>query len=412
VLGLSCLCIIAWCLFLYFEEPLGAHLDAYLRQRYHLYLLRQQQQKYIYPDVVVKATRKVEHNHYSYYLHELFRRRELSVVTEPTKPAIIEIQSRLIRTAKRCSTLVHWFCQRCLRSGFQGSYARCPSVCSTCSCKNDPMARNHLPTLLANPHHIVRLPQIGHTTIQIPRKIHQVGKALIRTLEYPELARLQSTWRSLTGYEYYFYTAKDQVAFLKEAYDPVVLQMYQSVATHREEQEHLFALLVLYRYGGIYADTNVQWQLPLDALVQRDDVNNMSPPSLILPRHPHLLQRHCLYNGWVAATPGHPVLAQLILQALMVYNGTSSLPTSASPVDQPIWKWYVAEPESYRYGGACAWGAAVNSHLRRDTTGDFDRLGHYHIPKRKGNATSIEGNNNEWGPVLVLMVRYGRRCDV
>jgi Glycosyltransferase sugar-binding region containing DXD motif len=411
--------IIAWCLFLYLEEPLGTQVDAFLRQRYYLHLLRQQQQQYNYPDVIIKATRKLEHNHYSYYLYELFRHRappSSALAATTTHGAARETPSRLARTTKHCSTLVRWFCQRCLRSGFQGSYDRCPSRCCVCSDTSPVEGEAIVPSLLhlSDPRRILRLLRTNDASsnnhTMIPRTIHQVGPALIRTLEYPELARFQATWRSLPGLEHYFYTAQDQVAFLTEAYDPVVLQMYQSMALQREEQEHFFALLVLYRYGGIYADTNVQWQLPLDALTQKDDTNRMSPPSLILPRHPHLLQRHCLYNGWVAAAPGHPVLAQLILKSLLRFNGTFAPPNSA---EEPIWKWHVAEPEAYRYGGACAWGAAVNAVLRRDVTEDFDRLGHYYIPKEKRNDTAaveIE-RDDDWGPILVLMVRNAVLCD-
>jgi mannosyltransferase OCH1-like enzyme len=72
------------------------------------------------------------------------------------------------------------------------------------------------------------------------------------TLDFPELARMVSRWRSLTGYQHYFYTQNEEIDFIQEHYPRIIVECYQKIAMRLHRRE-FFILLVLYKIGGIYA---------------------------------------------------------------------------------------------------------------------------------------------------------------
>jgi mannosyltransferase OCH1-like enzyme len=86
---------------------------------------------------------------------------------------------------------------------------------------------------------------------RIPPIIHQAWMLRPTTLEFPELARMVSRWRSITGYQHYFYTQNEEIEFIQKHYPHIILECYQKI-TKRLHKREFFILLVLYKIGGIY----------------------------------------------------------------------------------------------------------------------------------------------------------------
>jgi hypothetical protein len=456
------------------NDPFGAYVDQYLMKRYYRFLLRQQQQQYHYPDVTIKATRKVEREHYSHYLYEIMSSKHFDAVTttelnhshragrSKTLSDMQQLDSNLSTTIRidgmdeliynksslnardlrapkndqdSCSTIFRWICHRCLHTGYAGSYDRCQPFCWLCSVQDlfplpkPPFKEDHpitvswIPITTATETKDDPLPYHHRRRYRIPRIIHQAWDRYIRTYEYPELARLQNTWRSCSGYEYYFYTPKEQLRFVREFYHPTIVAIYEAIAT-TQEQLSFFQLLVLYKLGGIYANIDVMLEVNLDALISNGDHDDGI--SFIASRNPHLLQQHCVYNGFIAAEPGHPIIGTMIASVVrsaipralattegvefplfddlfhVLLYGQHQLPMHLRTVHEheslPIWKLHVAPPTAYMYGGNCAWGMSINSILHNHPLEDFEVLGKHNIP-------AADKNTGVHGTILILMVR-------
>lgn len=208
-------------------------------------------------------------------------------------------------------------------------------------------------------------------------------------MEFPELARMQNTWRSVTGYEYHFYTPKQEIIFIKEHYPTIVMKTYDAIVGSQRRRD-LFKLLVLYKLGGIFANVDIMLETNLDALIE-------PTTSFMVPRDPGLLSHNCLWNGLLAAEPGHPLLAKTIERVIrIVLTGSQddeggatherfllhddSSRSTGGPKHESvdIWKLRTGEAiaDQYIYSG-CALGVAVNNLLAADNSPvkDFDVLG-------------------------------------
>ena len=472
------------------EDSIGMYVDDYLRQRYHGQILLQQQKAFrhpsrrrsLFPDVTIKATRKVERAHYSYYLYEILqhyqhqqndntttanlsrdppifaysgRRQNVPSSSTTTLSSVIEIDglpqivvpNRLHRQVMPASPFHRlqwwdWFCDRCLRTGYGGSYPRCRAVCSW-----KHLQQMYFPnalqssvgpkksTINTTPGASIAVSYRSDTPVPatIPRIIHQAWNDRITTLEYPELARIRNTYRSMTGYEYYFYDDALQIQFLQDHYPPGVVQMYESI-TSADQRYSMFSLLVLYKMGGVYANVDVVLEVHLDSLLfeRERDMEDDDEISLIVVRNPNIIQAHCTFNVLIAAVPGHPVIGSMIEAALQSFLTLATLQTTTSKLlpthiwptyfndvttrDEiskvPIWKLHSASASSaasvndYIYGGNCAWGRTINRATTRRNPNDFlladlNVWGLTHLgPWDHENETTTRN-----GSVKILMVR-------
>jgi mannosyltransferase OCH1-like enzyme len=94
----------------------------------------------------------------------------------------------------------------------------------------------------------------------VPKIIHQTWKTKKLT---GDLKEWSSTWR-ISGYDYYLYNDNDAYKFVYLNH-PNEVDLYESVS--QIEKADIFRYLILYTYGGIYADIDTQRLRPIDDLL-------------------------------------------------------------------------------------------------------------------------------------------------
>jgi mannosyltransferase OCH1-like enzyme len=484
------------------KDRIGLDIDDALQQRYHQSIILQQRRAFyhLYPDVTIKATRKTERHQYSYYLYELLLHRhqirvkeaisevshqktnhykyKVAEIVQPSKwTSRIQIDGisndvlpinnslKLATNGSRAvfkhqGQLQHWWCDRCLHTGYRGSYQQCQFLCSwhylqqmyfpnsisssliTPQNETTQQRSNNIPAstirvsyVEVHPAESLQVPPQPYSrdsnNRQIPHIIHQAWDKVITTLEYPELARIQNTWRSVVGYEYHFYTLPLQLRFVRDHYPVTILQIYESI-TDMEQRYSLFQLLVLYKVGGVYANTDVVLEVNLNALLESDDTlddeQNEDKVSLIVVRNPNVLQAHCTYTVLIAATPGHSIIARMLESTLQIIAQSKStllsriLPStiwktyfrSITRYDEtssfPIWKLHTSSSffSDYMYGGSCVWGIHINRALQHHPLMDLNVWGPHRIfqtDSSSGTSSSTTDMNIGNGTILILMVR-------
>lgn len=112
----------------------------------------------------------------------------------------------------------------------------------------------------------------------IPRLIHQTFSEVLTKKEYPNMSRLQESWRK-SGWEYKFYTDEQAAAFIRAHFPPEVLEAYHALIPGALKAD-LFRYCVLLIYGGVYADVDVLLESNLD-LVVKPDIGFMVPMDLV-----------------------------------------------------------------------------------------------------------------------------------
>jgi len=155
--------------------------------------------------------------------------------------------------------------------------------------------------------------------------------------------------------------------FLDTHFPPEVRQAYDALLPGAFKAD-LFRYCVLLIHGGVYADMDVLLESNLDASVG-PDVGFMVPVDE--PGSPVNL-RMCLWNGFIAAAPGHPFLAKAIQS---VVNNVRNRFTSVD-VDNL----FCPDPElsvlhafdTLLTAGPCILGATVNSALGRRGQTQFE----------------------------------------
>lgn len=288
---------------------IGDLVDRHLVAKYRAKLHRMDSNnKLNFPDVTIKATRKTEHSHHSRYLQEILRLHynTNATVNATTTMAVavtyetavqhnhrwqkhhyrsssssrrvkIDGANALLATnlfhsvqalrAEDCTS--NWLCQRCLSTAFFGAYATCAAFCRHCYIRiistiskvvsEDAKLVVSLTTassggfFSSSSKNDEQQPNLEVNRRRIPKIVHQSWLRYPRTLEYPELARLQTTWRTIGTYEYHFYTEKQQKLFIQEHYPVIVTTAYEKIpdSAHRRD---FFKLLVLFKEGGVFAN--------------------------------------------------------------------------------------------------------------------------------------------------------------
>jgi mannosyltransferase OCH1-like enzyme len=138
----------------------------------------------------------------------------------------------------------------------------------------------------------------------IPRIIHQSWKVE----QVPERwLAFQQSWRTNhPGYEYRFWTDEANRAFVAELF-PEFLSIYDGYK-HAVSRADLARVLVVYHYGGIYADLDCESLKPLDDLLAgRGLVFGLEPASHV--KKPAVASRgftRVVCNALFASVPHHP----------------------------------------------------------------------------------------------------------
>lgn len=166
------------------------------------------------------------------------------------------------------------------------------------------------------------------------------------------LAQCQRRIRDLNpGYDYVLFTDFDMRRFIRDSYGSEYSYIYEKIEPGAYRSD-FFRLLFLLKYGGVYADMSLFFQIGFDEFlsdVQSGGVDMVVP---IDNQSGHL----CLFNAFMMVSPNHPVIRENVKMIIShVRKGVS--PRS---VDSP-------EPCLY-LTGPCSLGSAFLSIYAEHTT--------------------------------------------
>ena len=119
-----------------------------------------------------------------------------------------------------------WLCNRCYKSAYYGSFPACRGVCRPCYERIVCEQQTRINVTLEVTVHETRPLQPGET--KIPRIIHQTWFEDVTSDRYPQLSRLQNTWRA-SGWEYRFYDDNDVRTYIRKHFPPRVLEAFDSI---------------------------------------------------------------------------------------------------------------------------------------------------------------------------------------
>jgi hypothetical protein len=280
-------------------------------------------------------------------------------------------------------------CSDCLRDKKGANCQKCASVCP-CYCKT--LCHIQVEEKFITKSLTVRPPLYARDPSRlIPRIIHQTWFEDVTPEKYPNMSRLIESFKQ-SGWEYKFYTDDESVNFLSTHFPPEVRQAYDALRPGAFKAD-LFRYCVLLIHGGVYADMDIMLETNLDLAVA-NDVGFMVPQDE--PGTP-VNHRMCLWNGFIAAAPGHPFLAKVIET---VVNNVRNRFTSVD-VDHL----FCPDPElsilhafdTLFTAGPCILGAMVNKVLGRHGQTPFES-GEMDIWESSKKAAAEKGTDFIIGP--------------
>lgn len=207
--------------------------------------------------------------------------------------------------------------------------------------------------------HVYRPPTKGRL---IPRIIHQTWREPITRKKYPNWSHFQKSFKQY-GYEYRFYTDGEARAFLKAHFPPEILSVYDDILPGAFKAD-LFRYCILLLYGGVYADIDILMVSMLDDLIQ-DDTGFVVP----LDKQPFVSENVtlCLWNGFMAVSPGHPFITKVIENVVNAVRNRFNYLDYAQMVTCPF---KASEDQMNKWAllfatGPCMLGLSVNQALGR-----------------------------------------------
>jgi Glycosyltransferase sugar-binding region containing DXD motif len=289
-----------------------------------------------------------------------------------------------------------WLCNRCLGWAAFGTYEKCRSVCPKglqafmCDAPDQVSHQNIDITVAGWPTSFT-----NHSQRAIPRIVHQTWFEEITWDRYPQLARLQASWKS-SGWEFRFYSDDAARAYVVDYFPTQFVGAFDALI-HGAFKADLFRYLVLLREGGIYADVDVvKLGVPLDFMVT-------SSTTFFAPRDipcEYAGEAFCLWNGFIGSAPGHPVIVQAVERLVNLVNLRADMydmerdTCRRSGGATEVWK--VRSQPLLFLSGPCALGVAMNEALQRPLLG---RLPIGWISLEKFSV----GGKADLGDILVLV---------
>jgi hypothetical protein len=196
----------------------------------------------------------------------------------------------------------------------------------------------------------------------IPRIVHQTWREPITQKKYPNWSHFQKSFQQ-DGYEYRFYTDGEARAFLKAHFPPEILSVYDDILPGAFKAD-LFRYCILLLYGGVYADIDILMASLLDDVIQ-DDTGFVVP----LDKQPFMSENVtlCLWNGFMAVSPGHPFVAKVIENVVNAVRNRFNYLDYAQMVTCPF---QASEDQMNKWAllfatGPCMLGLSVNQVLGR-----------------------------------------------
>lgn len=146
--------------------------------------------------------------------------------------------------------------------------------------------------------------------LTIPGIVHQTWRS---TALPPQIARCCASWKRLNPQiEYRFYDDKACSDFVRSEF-PAYANLYEAMP-HAVERADFFRYLVVYRFGGLYADVDVECVRPLDRFFSLSGAVFSIEANVTRNRQCRLRYAHPyqIANCMFAAPPRHPFLLSVI----------------------------------------------------------------------------------------------------
>jgi Glycosyltransferase sugar-binding region containing DXD motif len=177
-------------------------------------------------------------------------------------------KTRLHARMRDLGAVPGWFCNRCLNWAALGTYENCQLVCpsgyKTIMCEKDDRKGNKRRQIDIDVQIRGEL-LLGGENRAIPRIIHQTWFEEITYDRYPQLMRMQASWKN-SGWDFRFYTDDSARQFIVDNYPSLFVDAFDALI-HGAYKADLFRYLVLLKEGGIYADVDVMLESSLDAFI-------------------------------------------------------------------------------------------------------------------------------------------------
>lgn len=151
---------------------------------------------------------------------------------------------------------------------------------------------------------------------KIPPFIFQTWKSGEKT---PEMKEAISSFSTQPGYTHVCWTDEECCNFLFNVFGDRYAKAY-SLLVPGAFRADFWRYCILYKFGGVYADAKTTCLRALDEIIRPDD-------ELILVRD---IPETCLLNGFIACSPGHPLLG-LVIE--MVLKNIESRSYGEDPLD-------------------------------------------------------------------------------
>ncbi|XP_064641140.1 uncharacterized protein LOC135495994 [Lineus longissimus] len=155
--------------------------------------------------------------------------------------------------------------------------------------------------------------------MDIPKIIHQTWISEEIPKDY---AKWIKSWQeNHPGWQYWFWTDADCLRLIRERY-PKFLELYESYAQNINRAD-VIRYFILYEFGGVYADLDMESSKPLDGLL-KDDAYSQCFLSQEPLEHAHWLWKvnHIACNAVMVCRRRHPFFAKVVEQ-LKFQKGTS-----------------------------------------------------------------------------------------
>lgn len=283
----------------------------------------------------------------------------------PVKSRKVTLESRMHKKKVNPG----WLCTRCIRSPLFGSLDKCGSFCP--SGYEDMMCRApDVPERPEVPIHVTVTNGLGNSQKLIPRIIHQTYFEDMSLDRYPQLVRLQNSWKN-SGWEYRFYNDMDAKQYILNNFPPRFVDAFDALIPGAYKAD-LFRYLVLMKEGGVYADVDIMLDTTLDTFVT-PSMSFFAPRDVV---GEYAGEPFCLWNGLIGAAPGHPFivraverLVNLILERSDLYDMERDI---CRRVDEPVETWKIRAEPLLLFSGPCALGVAANEARGRPSLESFD----------------------------------------
>lgn len=287
--------------------------------------------------------------------------------TQRTKQKKITLQSQM----RKRGVQPGWFCNRCLNWAALGTFDSCKRFCSVgyeeLICDFTDSMKKEVVNIDVK---VRGAPSPATTTSKaIPPIIHQTWFEDITFDRYPQLARIQASWRN-SGWDFRFYTDESARKYIIDNYPFHFLEAFDALI-HGAYKADLFRYLVLLKDGGVYSDVDVKLDTSLEAFIT-PSMTFFAPRDIPCE---YAGEPFCLWNGLIGAAPGNPVivraverLVNLIRERADIFDMEREICVQAGS-GMEVWK-VRAQPLLF-LSGPCALGVAMNEALGRASLQSF-----------------------------------------